>query len=337
MSDRDDFSEEVKRRLADRVSSRCSAPGCARGTKGPSATRAKGVNVTGVAAHITAAAVGGPRYDATLTAVERSGYDNGIWLCQNHGTLVDGDHDRYSTTLLEDWKMAAESRARLDQESGFLPFGHFFDHGAVVTNPKNPEDAVCNFLEDVGGALVFPEPTYTAIWRLLGELARNSFLHGQAQEVCLTASRNVLTLGQMGAPFSWEDLGGAAEPGGGVMALRGARASLAGVVAFIHRYDPEARENEWSIINMATEVPSGPCIATLSNLELEADLMVRLSGCEEVHLHLPTRIMLSDIRREVLRSHPQLREASNLVVHGLAEGDYLRDFISEWLPNARVV
>lgn len=40
-----------------------------------------GAMTEGIAAHITAAAQGGPRYCSTLSAEERSSIDNGIWLC----------------------------------------------------------------------------------------------------------------------------------------------------------------------------------------------------------------------------------------------------------------
>jgi hypothetical protein len=45
--------------------------------------------MTGIAAHIAAAAFGGPRYDATLTATQRSAAANGIWVCAIHGKWID--------------------------------------------------------------------------------------------------------------------------------------------------------------------------------------------------------------------------------------------------------
>lgn len=65
----------------------------------------------GVAAHITAAAIAGPRYDASLTIVERRGATNAIWLCQNCGKLVDNDPPRYPRELLRQWKRDAENEA----------------------------------------------------------------------------------------------------------------------------------------------------------------------------------------------------------------------------------
>jgi hypothetical protein len=107
-SNRDDFSEGVKRTVAERVNrccSRCGAP-----TSGPQRDPAKSLNV-GVASHITAAALGGPRYDASLTAEQRKGHGNAIWLCQTCGKLVDNDESVFTVADLRRWKLAAEARA----------------------------------------------------------------------------------------------------------------------------------------------------------------------------------------------------------------------------------
>jgi hypothetical protein len=115
----DDFQERVKDLLARRVGMRCSNPNCRQLTSGPHSDPQKHVNV-GVAAHISAASPGGPRYDRTLSAEERSSAENGIWLCQKCGKLVDSDDPRYTKDLLKDWKRLAEEAAQLEVE-GNLP------------------------------------------------------------------------------------------------------------------------------------------------------------------------------------------------------------------------
>ena len=65
----------------------------------------------GVAAHITSAAEGGPRFDPTLNSEQRSEAANGIWLCQTCAKLVDNDTSRFPVQLLLKWKIDAESRA----------------------------------------------------------------------------------------------------------------------------------------------------------------------------------------------------------------------------------
>src|SRR5438876_103016 len=107
MSKRDEFTSATKARLAKRVAYLCSHPECRRPTIGP-ALGDDGTVTVGEAAHITAAAVGGPRYDATLTPEERRDDRNGIWMCAVHAKHVDSDEKHFTVDLLRDWKKAAE-------------------------------------------------------------------------------------------------------------------------------------------------------------------------------------------------------------------------------------
>ena len=107
---RDEFPVSVKELLAKRVSQRCSNRGCRQPTSGPKDDPAKAINI-GVAAHITAASVGGPRYDLALTQLQRESAENGLWLCQNCAKLVDNDPVKYPVDLLRAWKAEAEHAA----------------------------------------------------------------------------------------------------------------------------------------------------------------------------------------------------------------------------------
>jgi hypothetical protein len=108
---RDDFTEEVKRILANRVCNNCSNPDCKASTSGPQLESTKALNI-GVAAHITSASRGGPRFNPSFTSEQRCHADNGIWLCQNCAKLIDNDVARFSETLLRAWKIVAEDQAR---------------------------------------------------------------------------------------------------------------------------------------------------------------------------------------------------------------------------------
>lgn len=109
---RDDFSSGVKVVLAHRAGYRCSRPDCRSLTAGPSNERVDARSNVGVAAHITAAAPDGPRYDPTLTTEERRSFVNGVWLCQNHAKEVDDDSNRFTADVLRAWKHHAEEEAR---------------------------------------------------------------------------------------------------------------------------------------------------------------------------------------------------------------------------------
>jgi hypothetical protein len=101
----------IRRSLAQRVGLICSNPECRAHTVGPQTDPLKIIDV-GVAAHITAASSGGPRFDPTLTDRERAGIANGIWLCQNCAKLVDSDIVHFSVSILRGWKLAAEWESR---------------------------------------------------------------------------------------------------------------------------------------------------------------------------------------------------------------------------------
>lgn len=112
---RDDFSLTTKKMLCDQVGGKCSNPDCRVITIGPSADDSKRTTI-GVAAHITAASEGGPRYDPGLTPKERRAAENGIWLCQNHAREIDANEVKYSVAKLKGWKQRAIALA--DEEIG---------------------------------------------------------------------------------------------------------------------------------------------------------------------------------------------------------------------------
>lgn len=106
---RDNFSASVKTELAKRVNYHCSI--CDAQTVGPK-TGADSSFTIGKAAHIKAAAVGGPRYDPTQTPVERSSIHNGLWVCASCGDIIDRDEVAYPVELLHQLKTTAERLAR---------------------------------------------------------------------------------------------------------------------------------------------------------------------------------------------------------------------------------
>lgn len=110
MNFRDDFTQKTKDILAKRVGYICSNPNCMRMTVGPKQGEADSALSLGQAAHITAASVGGPKYDKTLTTQERKSVNNGLWLCYSCATLIDRGELYYTKELLHSWKESAEKK-----------------------------------------------------------------------------------------------------------------------------------------------------------------------------------------------------------------------------------
>ena len=105
---RDEFSAAVKDALAKRAAYMCSKEDCLELTIGPHSDPLKATR-TGEAAHITAAAKGGARFDAALSSVQRSSIENGIWLCATCATRIDKDEDGFSADIIRQWKRDHEA------------------------------------------------------------------------------------------------------------------------------------------------------------------------------------------------------------------------------------
>lgn len=107
MTKRDDFSTKVVLQIAKRAGWLCSDPNCRAATIGATEDGTGEINI-GTAAHICAAAPGGPRYDTSQTADERKAADNGIWMCRDHGKAIDSDPAAFPVEMLRAWKRQAE-------------------------------------------------------------------------------------------------------------------------------------------------------------------------------------------------------------------------------------
>ena len=114
---RDDFSQPVRDTVARRVGFHCSNPECRKLTSGPRVDPQRALNI-GVAAHITAASPGGPRFDSSLTPKQRRSIENAIWMCRNCGTLVDYDEEQFTVEQLREWKARAERAAAVEIAGG---------------------------------------------------------------------------------------------------------------------------------------------------------------------------------------------------------------------------
>jgi hypothetical protein len=111
---REEFSASTRRVLASRVGWRCSNPDCRAPTTGPVEEPHRASSV-GEAAHITAASVGGPRFDPHLSSKARRSPANGIWLCRNCAKSIDDDALAYPANKLRLWRQDAEELARREK------------------------------------------------------------------------------------------------------------------------------------------------------------------------------------------------------------------------------
>ena len=109
-SRRDSFSPNVVQSLYKRSGGRCCKCGAA--TFGPHKYDQDKFRSVGEAAHIAAAARGGPRYDRRMSRKERCSAANGLWLCSKCHRIVDRNTKKYTTAVLMELKRRGEERAR---------------------------------------------------------------------------------------------------------------------------------------------------------------------------------------------------------------------------------
>lgn len=109
--------------VAQRAGYRCSVPDCRRLTIGPGRGADEVVDI-GVAGHIYSASPGGPRGTGGLSFEDRRSAENAIWLCADHGRLVDAnDGGQYPDSLLRSWKGLHESFTAMELGGHPRPFG----------------------------------------------------------------------------------------------------------------------------------------------------------------------------------------------------------------------
>jgi len=117
------FKASTKRIVAERAGLQCSYPSCNRRTLGPGAENDETSN-SGTAAHIYSAAVGGPRGQGKLSKEELKHSDNAIWLCRDHGKLIDNNRgDRFPPQLLLSYKQMHEARIAHEHQGLYSPIG----------------------------------------------------------------------------------------------------------------------------------------------------------------------------------------------------------------------
>ena len=102
---RDDFGPKTIDAIGKRASYICSNPACRNLTLFPSIADNNKFIYVGKAAHITAAAKGGPRYDESLSSAERKSIDNAIFLCSTCADMIDKNNGiDFTTDQLRCWK-----------------------------------------------------------------------------------------------------------------------------------------------------------------------------------------------------------------------------------------
>jgi hypothetical protein len=132
-SERHDFYAPTRRVIAERGGYRCAHPSCGAPTVGPALVDKGGTARIGMAAHIHAASPEGPRYKKRQTEAQRRSAENGLWMCQSCGTVIDSDDSGHTAEELREWKEVAELRAKAELGLASNPALFRLRHGDQTT------------------------------------------------------------------------------------------------------------------------------------------------------------------------------------------------------------
>lgn len=330
---RDQFSKPVKEAMAKRVGYRCTAPWCRAMTVGPSNSRVSGTTMVGTAAHVTGATDTAARWDPSLTSLQRRSLENGVWLCQNHGKLVDDDETRYPVQLLLQWRKRAEELAHMELSGD----SHDWDELFVHERPLDPTAAdhlhseIDTFIRDVGALEIWEAPAADAARLAIYEIALNEVEHGHTTKLTIKSEPNAITIRSHAPRFGRSELLGCTAGRGGKAAVEALLTEMAGTLDLVYRYEDAS---EWSVVFVHGSDESWPCGVSLDDLLSRdfAEIEAGLAGCAEVHIYTPRLFAYSDASKLFARV-PELFEGRAVVVHGVGAGR-MRDWVVSFVPDA---
>jgi hypothetical protein len=332
MTRRDDFSAAVIEELRQRSGGRCSVPSCRAQTTGPSESRVSGVSNVGVAAHITAAAPGGPRYDPSMTPRQRGSRENGIWVCQTHSKQIDDDESRFTADLLRAWRDRAEDLATEELGRPTMPIGtpRLLCH-RVVVHPGEERKSTAHFVQDIGAVTAWGKQRTGLVRMVLYELALNAMTHGHAMEVTLRSEPGYVGMAYDGTQFGLNDLLKSNQRGGGD-AIRALKAATAGALDVGYRY--RDNNNEWFIVDhRQASAADDPC-----GLQLRpkgtGDSFSAVAGCDEIHIYADDLWSFSDVHSLAASIPEHLRERQ-FVVYGITSNSPLASTLRDLLVQVR--
>jgi tetratricopeptide (TPR) repeat protein len=102
------FSEPSKHVISLQSSGRCANPSCR-------ISLLENFKLIGRYCHIEGEKKNSPRYNPDQSEAERDSPQNGILLCSNCHTLIDGDPVKYTTLILHEWKESDQNSPKLQE------------------------------------------------------------------------------------------------------------------------------------------------------------------------------------------------------------------------------
>ena len=348
---KDDFDPAVRIALAKRAAYRCSFPGCNALTVGPSEESDISTTASGMACHISAASAGpaARRYDSLMTSEQRKSIQNGIWLCYDHGKIIDTDEIRYTIPQLIKWRELAEQRAHIFQTYGaklpnkmesFRKLG-LATHNLQLETSEDENIAIGRAIDDSCVGDIWGIEISRAIRDYAIEMARNAFQHGRSTYFNLTINPHQIVMQDDGADFDPWTLTENKGKSGGTLSMQHLASHLSDrlVVSF--------NRNETTNITTIGLISDAEDLLNLTNCSIEVTLQqinersipIQVhSSCRLVYVVLPQYFPISDAIR-ILNHLKQLvkNEMRPMVFVLQSPSSMVREIVEEHFPEARFI
>lgn len=350
MSNRDEFSPTVKRKLAERAGYRCSFPDCSGPTIGPSDESTASTSNVGMACHIAGASdgPGSRRYVPSMTVQERSSIENGIWMCYTHGKLIDTDETRFTIEKLKHWRRISELRAKLALEHGGnedvmkseLSHLTLADSSITISSRGSENMVIGNALRDSCVPLLWGKSVGHAIRDFAIELARNAFEHGSASKFSMHIEKRTIRLSDDGNAFDPRSMPSHQMASGGADAVRSLLENFAERLIVASRRSGSENETVISLVSSMADIANiTPCYIELTYggmLDRTLDIDV-LKTCNVIYVTVPDFFTFSDVYEMAINLSKALNDERPITFVVTDISDKVKQVLLEKFSNSRVI
>lgn len=347
---RDDFSLDTIQRLAKRVGYLCSFPGCGSLTIGASQESDRATSLVGTACHISAASPGNGsrRYNPKLTPEERKSINNGIWMCNKHGKLIDTDENRFSTELLITWKSLAEEVATTMMEKGYdYPTALKLMQGKApavnqvsITQIGAENSQIGNLIFDSCLAIVWSKQIADAIRDYAIEHFRNAFIHGKATDFDIQIHDNKIIITDNGSEFNPNELLSNQPLTGGTISIQNLLTQFSDKIVFSSRRVADKNQVVISILKETNDIFAvTPCSVqlTFEDFHRGNSTITIAESCNEYYVVLPPYFALSDVMLMPKRFPQFDKKGVSLIFIVENTSGGVTEVLSRNYPNSRII
>ncbi|MHB8200986.1 MAG: hypothetical protein ACYDD9_09250 [Acidithiobacillus sp.] len=309
MTTRANFSSPTKEILAKRAGYMCSFPGCTVITTGPSTESPSGVSNSGMACHIYAAAPGGcaRRVSTMRTKEQLEDVSNGIWMCYQHGKIIDTDEDAYTADMLFTWKKFAELRANLSNTLGRvveLTPGHLKEvalpeQTLQITSLGEENQIIGTAIRNSCLELIWGKMQARATRDTLIELIRNALSHGKATNAVINIRSTCIELIDNGNRFDSTTLISISGGRGGSTSLAALQKRHGATIILDSKYCSGKNLNRITLVRKPEDIPEAtPCNISITLDRASAQTIHRqvqtMTDCDSIYVLLPEYLTCSD-------------------------------------------